>query len=476
MIDLFPHQQSAVEKARDVPNMALFFDAGTGKTATMIRILAEEYLPLPSIRPTLIFAPISVCPQWKTEFDRFSNVPQEHILVLTGTGAGRTKRLRAQMATGKPCIVVTNYEAVQIKEFYELLLKFSPEIVVLDESHRIKDSRSKRARRIYPLTLAARRKFLLTGTPVVNSLLDIFGQYKALDEMVFGRSLVEFRERFFVDKNYGQFFSYPDWAPRPRASQEIGKLIAPTSVQAKRDECLALPPLQQIPVPIELSAAQKKAYAEMKKDFLTEINGMVSSSEFEMVKTLRLQQILAGFVQPDEKKEAVFFKDQPRLDALCDIVDSIGKEQFIVWTTFRPTYGKIGEALEKRKITFGFITGEQSARQKQDTLAAFKRGELQGIVANPAAASEGLNLQEARYAIFYMRGYHLLHFLQSLARNYRSGSENLHKTVCHYHLYARGTLDEVIAYALLHKEDMCKTVLRWAKGDEFSLDNVKCNT
>lgn len=474
MIELRQHQKVAVEKARKQANLALFFDAGTGKTGTMVRILAEEFNRAKNIVNTLIFAPISVCSQWPGEFEKFSKIPPELIHVMVGAGKKRTEALSGIIASKKPAIVVTNYEAVQIDAFYELLLAWCPEILVLDESHRIKDSQAKRSKAIYPLAHGARRRFLLTGTPVVNSLLDIFGQYKALDPSIFGPGFWSFRTKFFFDRNAGRKFAYPDWIPHPWASEQIGKAIADSSVQAKRDECLDLPPLQQLPVPVQLSPQQAKAYEEMKKDFLTEVNGLVASSEFEMVKTLRMQQILSGFVQPDESKEPVFFKDQPRLDALMDLIDGIGKEQFIVWTTFKPTYRRIGAELEKAKITFGFLTGEQSVREKQDAIAAFKRGELQGLIANPAAASEGINLQEARYAFYYMRGYNLLHFLQSLARNYRSGTERLHKSVVHYHLYARGTLDEVIAHALLHKEDVCKAVLRWAKeGFTHSLDKCK---
>ena len=134
-----------------------------------------------------------------------------------------------------------------------------------------------------------------------------------------------------------------------------------------------------------------------------------------------------------------------------------------MWTTFRPTYRKIGAALEKESITHGFLTGEQSQKEKQDVIDQFKAGKLQAIVANPAAASEGLNLQEAGYAIYYMRGYNLLHFLQSLARNYRSGTEKLHSRVVQYHIVARATLDEVVAKALIAKEDVGKAVLKWAK-------------
>lgn len=211
----------------------------------------------------------------------------------------------------------------------------------------------------------------------------------------------------------------------------------------------------------------------MRKDFMTEVKGLVTSSEFEMVKTLRMQQMLAGFSQPDEREDPIWFDDVPRLDALLDTIDSLGKEKAIIWTVFRPTYARLAKELEKRSYKFAMLTGEQSYKEKMEAKEAFVNGDAQFLIANPAAAGEGIDgLQIAKYALYYMRGYSLLHYMQSLARNYRSGSEK-HDKVVHYHYFAKGTLDEVIAYALHNKQDVAATVLKWAQGSNFSLDLAK---
>jgi SNF2 family DNA or RNA helicase len=462
LIELMRHQKEAVERARSLKRMALFFEAGTGKTATAVTILREDFNRAKKIARTLILSPLTVCPQWKEEFLRFSKIPGSEILILTQSGLKRTEALKRARGLGHTPVVITNYESVQIKSFYEELLNWSPESVILDECHRIKDSTSKRAKLIYPLIHGAERRLILTGTPILNSLLDIFGQYKALDPLIFGGGFWSFRSKYFYDRNSGKKFSFPDWIPHPHAAEEIGQVLKRTSMRAKRSECLDLPPLSYIAVPCELSAPQKKAYEEMKKDFMTEVGGMVASSEFEMVKTLRMQQILTGFVQLDDTKEPAWFSEQPRIQVLLDLLNSIGKEQVIIWTTFKPSYQKIGEALAKEKYTYAYVTGEQSTKEKNDHIAAFKRGEYQILIANPAAASEGINLQEAKYAIYFARGYNLLHYLQSLARNYRQGSNDLHDKVVHYHIVAKDTLDEVIARALRQKENIGGAVLKWA--------------
>lgn len=472
MLKLRAHQQKAVEKARTQKHLALFYEAGTGKTGTIARILAEDFNTHKRIRKTLIFAPLTVCKQWPTEISKFTKIPESKVHALTDSGKKRAEKMRELVNQG--VIVVTNYESVQIKEFYELLLRFSPEIVVMDESHRLKDSAAKRSKAIYPLCQAASRRFLLTGTPSPNSLLDLFGQYKALDPSIFGPGFWSFRSQYFYDRNAGRQFSYPEWVPHKHAAQEIGEKLQQTSLQVTRKECLDLPPLTIIPVPCDMGAQQRKSYEEMKKDFMTEVSGMIMSSEFEMVKTMRMQQILAGFIQPDEREAPIWCEDIPRMDALMEKIESIGAQKQIIWTVFRPTYQKISEELTKRGISHTFLTGEQTNdAQKQRNKDEFVNGTPQILIANPAAAGEGIDgLQLAQYAHFYMRGWSLLHYLQALARNYRSGSEQ-HSKVCHYHYFIKGTLDEVLAHALIYKENVQEKVLEWARSGKIPLDLSK---
>jgi SNF2 family DNA or RNA helicase len=468
-MELWSHQRRAVELARPWQggknDLALFFDVGTGKTGTMIYILREDYSVHGAIKPTLIFAPLSVCPQWKKEFARFSKIDQKHIHVLTGPGKKRTEALMEILRLKQPAIIVTNYEAVQIKPFYEALLKWSPEIVVADEAHKLKDSTGTRAKAIYPLAHAARRRFLLTGTPFPNGMLDIFGQYKFMNPSIFGGNFFKFKNRYFYDKNAAmpKHVHWPDWAPRPATAQELGAVIGSTSVQAKKSECLDLPPLLKIQVPVQLSPGQARTYETMKKQFVAELNGKVAVAEFAMTKTLRLQQIISGFIVPDEDDASpVWVPENPRLDALEELLETIGPEKTIIWTVFKPTYKMIGKICEKLGREVRFLTGEQSATKKQQAIEDFCRGPADTLIANAAAGGAGVNLTEAKYAIYYARGYSLTEYLQSEARNYRGGSD-MHDKITHYHLTAEGTLDEVIAQALLNKQDVAETVLTWAK-------------
>lgn len=474
-MELLSVQKQAIELGRKIPNLALFWEPGVGKTAAIVRILCEEYNKQKRYLNTLIFAPISACPSWARQFSLWSEVDPSRVFVLNKAGAKRLHTLQAQMNSGKAFIAVTNYEAMLNKDFYEALLKWSPHIVVADESHMLKNPSSVRAKKIYPLASSAQRRFLMTGTPFPNSLLDIYGQYKFMDPSLFGPNYFRFRLNYFYDKNAGMpsYCHFPDWQPRPEADKKIGRILAATSLQAKKCDVLDLPPLMEVRVPVEMSPAQDKAYRQMEKFFVAEVGDTVLTAEFAMTKSLRLRQLLAGYASQDVETEAKWFPDLPRMKALTDILDSLGGAKVIIWTVFQPTYGVIAKECERMGLAYKFLTGEQSAKEKQESIESFSKGSTQVLISNPAAGGTGVDgLQASAYSIYYTRGYNRVEFEQSQARNYRGGSEQ-HQKVTHYHLISEGTLDEAIAEALLLKKSVSEAVLSWARNMNKPLANGK---
>lgn len=458
---LWKNQQAFVDRADVEPHVAAFMEPGTGKTRAAIEALRRDYNRHKRIRRTLIVCPLSTCKQWKRAFATYADkIPQSEVVALTGAGPSRVKGLR-----NNPRVVVTNFEGVRIKAFYEAILAFSPEIVIIDESHRIKNPGAVTAKALYPLCHAADRRFILTGTPVLNSLLDIFGQYKALDPNIFGPSFWEFRTRYFRDLNSGMpaHVHFPNWQPIPGADKMIAAAINKTAVHAKKSECLDLPPLLPVMVPIELSPQQREIYIQMRDEYVAELNGVESVAEFAMTKSIRLQQIIAGFVAEDSAKPVAWIDDNPRLKALSDILESLAGKQVIIWTNFIPTYKAIASVCEKLKLSFTFLTGQESTSQKEDSIAAFRAGQAQILISNPAAGGTGVDgLQVAPYSIYYLRSFNAEHFWQSRDRNHRGGSE-IHSSVTHYHLMAEDTIDEVIYHALTLKQKVGEALVAWAR-------------
>ena len=188
LVPLWKHQLDAVEKSKIWPNMALLWDVGTGKTPAMINIIRQKFNDNGRIMKTLIFAPPVVLQNWVREFKAHSTIDPRFIYVSTGVGKTRGMNLRNKLYDSvmnnysAQKIVLMNYEAIQNDIMRETLHLWQPEIMVCDEAHRCKNHESIRAKAISNLAVVAKHRYLLTGTPILNSLVDIFQQFKILDQ------------------------------------------------------------------------------------------------------------------------------------------------------------------------------------------------------------------------------------------------------------------------------------------------------
>jgi SNF2 family DNA or RNA helicase len=470
MTDLWEHQRLAIEKAKELANLALFCAPGTGKTRTTIDILRFRYNAARRLMRTLVVGPIIVCEQWKREFAKFSEVDPQKIVVLTGPGERRLKLL-AQMQERHPkgFIVVTNYEGLLIEKVYQELKAWEPEILVCDEVHRCKDPSTKRAKLLTPLADACKHRYILTGTPVLNSPLDLFQQYRLLDSgESFGKNFFAFRGQYFWDANghmRGRTQKYfPNWIARADSTEKFQEILERTSIQARKEECIDLPEFVRTEIPVEMAPEQARAYEQMKEQFITIVREKAVTAQLAIVQTIRMQQILSGFVQPEDGERPIFFDKNPRLTALVDkVADLVPSGKCLIWTNFVVTYDMIQKALKKEGIESVFLTGRETQAEKRENVEAFTQGKVPVAICNAQAVGLGINLVEAKYSLYYSRTHSLEMDIQSEARNYRGGSVDLHEKVTRYDFFVPGTLDELILQCLRGKKSVADAILDWGR-------------
>lgn len=475
-IVLWDHQKQAVEKAirlieGQLNCLALFMEVGTGKTPTAVHILRHIYNKHRAIVPTIIFAPPVVLRNWKREMLAHSKIPPERIFVLSGNGVKRLQMLEEAISQHKGnIVVVTNYESVQMEKLFHAFCKWMPKVLICDESHRMKNPTAVRTRKVTLLADTAWYKLLLTGTPVLNDPLDLFAQIRIMDGgRLFGKNFYAFRNQYFYDKNAGMPKAkyFPNFVIKPDSTEKIGRMLESISFQAKKSECLTLPPLVRQRVEVELSKEQAKAYKEMLDEFITFVNDTACVAELAITRTLRLQQILAGYARNEDGKDLPF-EGVPRLAALSDLLEDITpSEKVIVWANFAHTYRQIGQVCEDLNLPHVFITGEQNTKQKGESEEAFQKDDsVRVLIAHPEAGGEGVNLTAASSMIYYTRSFSLKHEIQSEARNHRGGSER-HEKITRYDIVTPGTIDEIVLQALERKQNVAEAVLAFAKGVEW---------
>jgi SNF2 family DNA or RNA helicase len=472
MIDfkLMKHQESALLRSFIEPNLYLAWEPGTGKSCATIQLLRHRFEEECRMMRVLILAPKVVLNNWRREIEMYSNIPAKDVYVLDGSVKKRAEFFKKHQ--GFSAIAITNYDAMQSRELVEAVKEWRPEILVCDESHYLKSHKSVRARNVAEISDIAKHKYLLSGTPILNNALDLFMQYRILDghlgkKSTFGHNFFAFRGMYFYDKNQswsGSSNHFPEWVPREGAYKSLIAKIDKKTLRVEKKDCLDLPPLVVQNLEVELSKEQLRVYEEVKKYFISEITeGKYTSVEMALTKALRLQQIVSGFIKTDDK-DNVWFKDNPRLDALAEQLEILApNHKVIVWACFRENYKMISNVCQSLKIKHVELHGEVPESERQKNIDAFNNDEsVRVLIGNQGAGGIGINLVPASYSIYYSRGFKLGDDVQSEARNYRRGSE-MHDKVTRVNIVANKTIDKLIADALQSKIDLSSQLLNYIK-------------
>ena len=501
-VPLWSHQQAAFnemvriyEETQLLPNpaqrqsgYALFFEPRCGKTPTAIAMLRYLCNRDRKRLRTLVFAPPRVLPNWKKELQAHANFGDDKIILLQGAGSRRFSTFKTGCANGAH-IFITNYESLLMPDLFDAFAQWKSEFIIFDESHRLKSTTSKRSKAAEKLANPREKvgketlirqapyKMILTGSPILNNLMDLYQQVKIMDGgETFGYwdyrthrqeplTFRGFQMTYFTDRNAGmpKDKHFPKWEIKTLEKDNfdgkaaITKLIAPKSMRVERKDCLDLPPTSRVVIECELSAQQKKLYVEMKRDFITWYKNEAVVAKMALTKTLRLLQITSGFVKTDSGEE-IYLDDIPKQDALHELLqDILPSGKCLVWSVFKENYRQIREVCEKLGVEYVEVHGDISSKQQDINVLRFQREEnVRVFIGHPESGGEGINLVQAPYNIFYSRTHSLKHSIQASARNQSADSK--HEKTVRYDIVAKGTLDHLVADIVVEKENMAQEV------------------
>lgn len=438
----------------------LFFEVGCGKSRTLIEMLEQRFWVAGRVLKTVILTPLIVVENFKREFEQYGQLSKGKVLALTGPMDRRLKDFRIKAQNGN-YILITNYEMLYNTALCQEIFQWKPEVFVADEVHRLKDPKTKRTKRATNLADICMYRFGLSGTPILNTQLDLFSQIRILDGgKTFGKNFFVFRSQYFYDANSGRRGThsyFPMWLPRPGIDAELQRRIQPFTMRVLKKDALDLPELVRKDFLVDLGSEQERAYCSMKKDFIAFLNDKACVASMALTKALRLQQIVSGFIKMEDASE-ICFQDLPRLAALQTLLEDITPTaKVIVWACFKKNYEMIENICKQLKVGYAMLHGETTDKQVQiDTFQ--NDGKCRIMVANPGAGGIGINLTAASYMIYYSKTWSLEHELQSEARAHRGGSE-IHDKITRIDLVAKGTIDEVITETLNKKKKTSTSVL-----------------
>jgi SNF2 family DNA or RNA helicase len=455
---LWEHQKVGIENfKKSEGSYGFFYDVGTGKTRTAIECLRYIYNENKGILPTLIISPLITLENWKREILKYTKIQEKDIAILHGSIDKKKKILKADAK-----IIIMNYEGLLSEAVYYHFLDNPRAIIIGDELHYIKTHNSKRTKKVLELAEKARYRIGLTGTPVLNSSEDLWSQMYFLDS---GKRLDKkfhwFKVKYFYDANAGMpsHVHFPNWQPRPGASEQLKKLISDITMSVKKGDCLDLPPFIRKEIYVDMGKDQAKAYGDMYENFVSYINDSACVANLAITKGLRLQQILSGYL-PMDNETVSSFADNPRLDAAEELLSTLSPtHKIIVWAAFKQNHTDLKNLCEKLKINYVMLTGDQTKNEKDETMFRFENDPSVRVCIGNQSVGIGINLISSDISIYYSKGYNLAHDIQSEARNYRAGSER-HQSVIRYDLVAKDTIDEKINEALAQKKEIGTQLLR----------------
>ena len=451
------NQEEAFQFALNHPSCMLDMDMGTGKTRVAIDVAME----LPDVHRILIVCPKAVISVWGENLEKFRAGEYWYLWDRqTGTVAKKAQDLQEWLNRSRKFVdsepklfVVVNYDSVWRKELGDFIYKQARfDMVILDESHRAKSAGSKVSKYLAMVGKQTARKMCLSGTPMANSPLDVYGQYRFLDPTIFGTRHDIFLQKYAV-------MGGPDlkFIVGFKNQQELNSKFNSIAYHCKMSDIAdriklpnALPPTQEI---VELPSKDMKVMKDLNKDFIAECNNGHIVINNVLVKLLRLQQICSGFCYTQdsvfddvEMQELNTAKEDALTEMLMDIDE---KENVVVFCNFKHDLEAVHRAAEKNNRACFELSGSEN------TLNQWKTVDGAVIAVQIQAGAEGVDMTKSNYAIYFSIPHSLAMYNQSKARLYRPGQT---RPVVFKHLIAKDTIDEAMYESLMKKQDIVQSI------------------
>ena len=472
----------------------------TGKTLVTTRLLDEWEAEV-----VIVLCPVKVIRVWHRELERWSKRGW-----LIASSAGRNTRGRrkpntirnrvahakALLEKGKaeqrPVAIVVNYEAMWQGAFKDFLPGLKADVLVMDESHKVKAYNGVWSRHAAKIGSRCRKRIAMTGTPMPSGPTAIYGQYRALDPGIYGTVWRQYLARYFEmggyeDREVQGFLS-------TEAEDKHAKAMASIAYICGKD-VLDLPPeLDMDPIYVELSKETRAKYDELEKEFITYVESMVDCPECGgtgstddgsdcsicngagsvarsgtvtvpnvLAKLIRLAQVASGFLpleRPDGSKEAVQLGNE-KIELLRSTLEDIGagpEEPVVVFARFRHDLERIEALAREMGLRHGEISGRKDTALTQD---ATMKPNVDLAAVQLQAGGLGIDLTRARYAIFYSMDFNLGDYQQSRDRVHRPGQT---RETIYIFPTVKGTVDEVVQQALAKRQNVVKACIDRARN------------
>ncbi|MEH7950344.1 DEAD/DEAH box helicase [Staphylococcus pseudintermedius] len=432
-MNFIPHdyQKYSIDKIIENKKYGLFLDMGLGKTVSTLTAFSD--LQLLDTNKMLVIAPLNVAKDtWADEIDKWEHLKHLRVSKVLGSPKQRLAALNKEAD-----IYVTNKENTKwLCDQYKKDWPF--DMVVIDELSTFKNPSSQRFKAIRKKLPLMKRFVGLTGTPSPNSLLDLWAQVYLIDrgerlETSFSR----YRERFFKPTHQISDHVF-NWELRGGSEEKIYELIEDVCLSMKAGDYLDMPERIDAVQSVNLSSKERKLYDELEKHYIleSEEDGTIVAQSGASL-SQKLLQLSNGAVYTDD--ESVRHLHDRKLDKLEEIIEESQGQPLLVFYNFKHDKERIMERFDE------VVTLDDESYKDR-----WIEGKVKILLAHPASAGHGLNLQKGGHIIVWFGlTWSLELYQQANARLYRQGQT--HTTIIH-HIMTDNTIDQKVYQALQNKE------------------------
>ena len=410
-------------------------EMGLGKTIQTIAFLASI-----KDKTSLIIAPSSLVFNWKQEFSRFA--PKLNVKLVTGVKEDRSKTLEN---IEEYDVLITTYSL--LKNDIDKYLDIDFNCVILDEAQNIKNYTSQNA--MYVKQLNSKSKFALTGTPIENSLLELWSIFDfIMPGYLFDRDT-------FIVKYYRRFMDNNE------LSIEFKNLIKPFILRRlKKDVLKELPSKIEKIIEVELPKSQQKVYSIYNNKVIDLIEKKIRDDEFSKGKIeilsyiTKLRQIALDPSVVLENYEG----ESGKIDALIELLHQANDEghKILVFSQFTSVLQSIKRRLEIENLKYCYLDGTLSHKKRNEEVDAFNKSNIPIFLISLKAGGTGLNLQSADVVIHFDPWWNPSVEAQASDRAHRIGQKNIVEVI---KLISKDTVEEKVIKLQNEKKELINKIL-----------------
>jgi superfamily II DNA or RNA helicase len=495
---LFEHQVKTVRRIIETNGVcALLLDPGTGKTrcaityASMLAAKAQREVRV------LVLSPVAALDTWVDQAVQYAAVGQQVTAMALGGRVDQRATALSVGGVGVPPkwllasarreggltgirVISMSLDSFSQKRrvtrsktttdlLIEAVAKYRPDLLIVDESHRLKGAFSNVSRAVRRLRLIAPRRLILSGTVMPHSPMDVWGQWQFLQPeafhtidnrdgktkhpMPYGR----FQERYAVLGGWQgkQVVGFQNLA-------EMQDIMARNAIVVRKEDALDLPPVMDVPVPVTLSPKERRAYDDMKDSLATLLDsGALATVPNRLTQMMRLRQITSGYVVTDTGiTERV---GTSKTDAVASVVNDTldGESRVVVFAHFKREVADIAAACVRADTDVLVITGDTPPRERERMRKRFGSAEPKRLVLVAQMRTLSLAVNElvtSSHAVFASLSERRDDFVQARDRLNRIGQTGSHVTF--WNVVVPGSVDEVVLGAHRDRTDLETAMLR----------------